>query len=305
MLNRLNNNLFASKRRSLHCPALDSNLAIIHAESQTLRLEHFKFEQEWQTRTKEMLFYDGYRGEIVEYGFPVFNERILPHCIEIYNDKHHQQFECFCGQYSPSAPVYVKIYTEQVGEEEVAYAACHTCGLSISFNEKYKTAQKETAYPGFHRDSETMPVPSLPETLPRDLVPRKSQSLRLSGLASSLWLYRPQQFHCTRSSIGHAVANPKCLGTPTTFKQVFDESPSSASSLLKCYAGKQTRTQTPSSPSIAGPSHFSGSFEGPSQASSSSSHTIEEDNDVLVYCLSCHRYCALEHFCIKDISPEL
>ncbi|KIJ56050.1 hypothetical protein M422DRAFT_239243 [Sphaerobolus stellatus SS14] len=123
-----------------------------------------------------MLFYDRYHGEIVEYGFLVFNERILPHRIEIYNNKCCQQFECFCVQYSPSAPVYVKIYTEQVGEEEVAYAACHTCGLSISFNEKYKTTQKETAYPGFHRDSETMPVPSLPETLSRNLVPHKVEA---------------------------------------------------------------------------------------------------------------------------------
>ncbi|KIJ39845.1 hypothetical protein M422DRAFT_257448 [Sphaerobolus stellatus SS14] len=149
-----------------------------------------------------------------------------------------------------------------------------------------------------------MPILSPPETLPRDLVPCKSRSLHLSGLASSLQLYHPQQFHHTCSSIGHAVANPKHLGTPTTFKQVFDESPPSASSFLKHYAGKQTPTQTPSSSSIAGPSHFSGSFKGPSQASSSSSCTIEEDNDVLVYCLSCHRYRALEHFCIKDISPE-
>ncbi|KIJ46100.1 hypothetical protein M422DRAFT_250533 [Sphaerobolus stellatus SS14] len=73
-----------------------------------------------------------------------------------------------------------------------------------------------------------MPVPSLPETLPRDLVPRKSQSFHPRGLASSLGLYHSQQFHRTRSSIGRAVANPKCLGTPTAFKQAFDESPPSA-----------------------------------------------------------------------------
>ncbi|KIJ36244.1 hypothetical protein M422DRAFT_261381 [Sphaerobolus stellatus SS14] len=81
-----------------------------------------------------------------------------------------------------------------------------------------------------------MPIPSLPETLPRDLVPRKIQSFHPRGLASSLGLYRSQQFHRTRSSIGRAVANLKRLGTPTTFKQVFDKSPPSASSLLNRYA---------------------------------------------------------------------
>ncbi|KIJ44758.1 hypothetical protein M422DRAFT_251743 [Sphaerobolus stellatus SS14] len=111
MLNRLNINSFASKRRSLRHPVLDSNLAIVRAEPQALRLERFKLEQERQGCTKEMLFYDRYRGEIVEYGFPAFNERILSHRIEIYNDKRRQTFECFCGQYSPSAPVYVKTYT--------------------------------------------------------------------------------------------------------------------------------------------------------------------------------------------------
>ncbi|KIJ50045.1 hypothetical protein M422DRAFT_245845 [Sphaerobolus stellatus SS14] len=74
-----------------------------------------------------------------------------------------------------------------------------------------------------------MPVPSLPETLPCNLVPRKSQSFHPRGPASSLGLYRSQQFHRTRSSIGR---------TPTTFKQVFDESSPSASSLNR-YAGSR------------------------------------------------------------------
>ncbi|KIJ50329.1 hypothetical protein M422DRAFT_245582 [Sphaerobolus stellatus SS14] len=288
MLNCLNINSFASKRRSLRRPVLDSNLAIIRAESQTLRLEHFKFKREWQARTKEMLFYDRYRGEIVEYGFPVFNECILPITLRS------------TMTMSPTSRLVRRKLLMQLAIP-VAYPFLLMKSIRPLKKRRHTQDSIEIQIFAF----ETMPVPSLPETLPRDLVPRKSRSLRPSGLASSLRLYRPQQFHHTRSNIGHTVANPKRLGIPTTFKQIFDESPPSASSLLKRYAGKQTRTQTPSSPSIAGPSRFSGNFEGSSQAGSSSSRTIEEDNDVLVYCLSCHRYCALEHFCIKDISPEL
>ncbi|KIJ32250.1 hypothetical protein M422DRAFT_265900 [Sphaerobolus stellatus SS14] len=76
-----------------------------------------------------------------------------------------------------------------------------------------------------------MPVPSLPETLPRHLVPRKSQSFHPRGLASSLGLY-------TFSTIpSHSRQYWPC--TPTTFKQAFDESPPSASSLLNRYAGSR------------------------------------------------------------------
>jgi hypothetical protein len=101
---------------------------------------------------------------------PAFNgERILPHRIENYNKKRRRAFECWCGQYSPSCPVFVKIFTVHEGDGDVTYASCHTCGLSgafsllyslvyidtfpVCFNQKYYEAVKQTSYPGFHRDS--------------------------------------------------------------------------------------------------------------------------------------------------------
>jgi hypothetical protein len=64
---RLPTDSFSSRRRSLRRPVLDINLAHIRTESQTLREDRFRFEREWQGRTTELLFYDRYVGQVVEY----------------------------------------------------------------------------------------------------------------------------------------------------------------------------------------------------------------------------------------------
>ena len=57
-----------------------------------------------------------------------------------------------------------------------------------------------------------MPMPSRPESMPREVIPFRTRGFRPGprGLAASLG-FRRAAYHRTRSSIGHEVANPKRL----------------------------------------------------------------------------------------------
>ncbi|KIJ37806.1 hypothetical protein M422DRAFT_259669 [Sphaerobolus stellatus SS14] len=318
---RLNINPYTACRRSPRQPIVDPNMVQLCDETTVERADHFRFVRDWQAHTTELLFYDCALGEVVEYGYPAYNsERILPHCIQLYNNKRQQKFECFCGQYSPSAPVFANIYTVCEGQVQVAYASCHTCGLSVSFNEKFSTAIRQKVYPGFHKDSETMGVPSRPEDVPRDLAvtlpyrpcapPRVWQPLVVA-----LGLHRTRTHTCTPSSASRHTANRGRYVTPPNLNPLEESIPPSASSVVNRYLGKAptrapSRFMTLDSPSlsvmegaIAGPSCFTGSIES---LNSSSSKVKAEDEDVLVFCPKCYRYLPIEHTCFhKNFSPEL
>ncbi|KIJ37769.1 hypothetical protein M422DRAFT_259609 [Sphaerobolus stellatus SS14] len=308
---RLNINPYAARHRSLRQnPVIDPNIAQLCAKPLTALEEHFKFMCDWQARSLNMLFYNCHIGEVVEYGFPAYNAvPILPHHVKAYNEKWWQKFECFCGQFSPSAPVFANTYVVQEGDIAAAYAICHTCSLSVSFNEKYVTSTMWKTYPGFHKYSEMMTVPSRPERLPRELaitVPYQvptPRTYRTRGLITVLDLHHP----------GPALV-PSLL-TQSTMK-LFKDSPPSASSILKRCLGKgkgkapaRTPSRAPScfmtldSPSssvmegvIAGPSNFSGNFSCNGENIPSSSQD-SDDEDVLVYCSRCYAYQSMDHIC--------
>ncbi|KIJ34591.1 hypothetical protein M422DRAFT_263372 [Sphaerobolus stellatus SS14] len=113
-----------------------------------------------QVTCPDLLFFDRDKEEIVPFPYVL----ILPKGLKKFCETRRVMWECWCGLYT-SAPVFIQFYTE-LGW---TYARCRTCGLDVSFNEKYYTCTMQASYQGYLKESSLMSMPSVPPPIRRDM----------------------------------------------------------------------------------------------------------------------------------------
>ncbi|KIJ28746.1 hypothetical protein M422DRAFT_37218 [Sphaerobolus stellatus SS14] len=245
-----------------------------------------------QAISPNFVFYDRYTGEVVEFSFPIYDpdsrehgERVLPVKVKDYHAYRCQNYECWCGLYSPGVPCWVEMYTRN----GLWYYRCDVCGLHAILS-----------------------VPSDPTTIQGR---PKSRVIRQGPLGLGVTVQRK------RSSLGRFQSNPKnLLITPPRASAARSVSPASSYAILHSLIGP-TRPKVPepavTSVNSALPSPSSSILEGyirapslPVAGPSSMTDSKSDFDDLKLQCDNCDRYIPFDMYdshCrwCRNVSVEL
>ncbi|KIJ40776.1 hypothetical protein M422DRAFT_256196 [Sphaerobolus stellatus SS14] len=277
---------------------LDEQRCMLMQLSVTERRTMFRETLILQATSPNFVFYDCYTGEVVEFPFPIYDpadsrehgERIMPAKMKDYHASRRQNYECWCGLYSPEVPCWVEMYTRNG-------LGCLSC-VSVCIDSVYESATEMAVYQGYARESAILSVPSNPTTIQRR--PRRRVK-RQGALGLGATVQRK------RSTLGKFWSNPKnIMVTPPRVSTASSVSPAPPYAILRSLIGP-TRPKLPE-PVItplnsALPSPSSSVLEGciratslpvagPSSIARPSSRTdLKADfDDLKIHCDNCDRY---------------
>ncbi|KIJ25850.1 hypothetical protein M422DRAFT_38441 [Sphaerobolus stellatus SS14] len=274
-----------------------------------------------QATSPNFVFYDRYTGEVVEFSIltpyrsPIYDpdsrehgERVLPVKMKGYHAYRRQNYECWCGLYSPGVPCWVEMYTRN----GLWYYSCDVCGLHVCIDNFYESATQTAVYQGYAKESAILSVPSDPTTIQGR---PKRRVIRQGPLGLGATVQRK------RSSLGQFWSNPKnLLITPPRASAARSVSPASPYAILRSLIGP-TRPKVPkpavTSVNSALPSPSSSVLEGyirapslPVAGPSSMTDSKSDFDDLKLQCDNCDRYIPFDMYdshCrwCRNVSVEL
>ncbi|KAF8523165.1 hypothetical protein BU17DRAFT_64057 [Hysterangium stoloniferum] len=132
--------------------------AQIRAMDPAMRRDLFAEYITLQKHSKNLVFFDREFDEAREFPYPMSQGRVIyPEGIPAYLNMRRIKFECFCALLSP-----VLLFVEVKTIAGRTRASCSDCGLNVSIDEKYVSANLAADYPTQDKDGAVSPVSSTP-----------------------------------------------------------------------------------------------------------------------------------------------